>query len=106
MIAGSAISLAVAGAVYQGTKCAVISSRHKDDVYAAMTAGCAAGSTAALKTRSMKVAFGACGALASVAAMVKLAGEIRPEEQAVTHFFPLSFGVVGFSREGSGTDHL
>eukprot|EP00040_Diaphanoeca_grandis_P027992 m.160587 g.160587 ORF g.160587 m.160587 type:complete len:147 (-) comp31187_c2_seq1:191-631(-) len=73
--------LAGCATVYAGTKCGVTALRGKDDVFTSMIAGCTAGATVGLKNGRIIESVGGCTALAAMAGLVKLSGELRPAEQ-------------------------
>eukprot|EP00037_Helgoeca_nana_P000842 m.24135 g.24135 ORF g.24135 m.24135 type:complete len:147 (-) comp11148_c0_seq1:80-520(-) len=78
--------LAGVSAVYSGVKCTAIDVREKDDVISAFFGGCAAGATLAFKSHRVVDAFTGCAALGGMAAMVKFAGEMRPESVTSTKY--------------------
>ena len=56
----------------------------EDTVFSTAVAGCVAGSMVGIKGSSLTHAAGGCGAMAAMGALMKLAGEIRPEQQTVS----------------------
>eukprot|EP00035_Acanthoeca_spectabilis_P020773 m.434556 g.434556 ORF g.434556 m.434556 type:complete len:169 (-) comp17731_c0_seq1:87-593(-) len=81
-----AVILGGASAVYGGAKCTAVDMREKDDVISSFFGGCAAGATVAFKTHRVVDAVTGCAALGGMAAMVKFAGEFRPDSQTSTKY--------------------